>query len=313
MDFEIITPFGKTDRLSEGNTVLALGTFDGVHIAHRALFSRAKELKEKLGGALAGAWCFSDAPASYLKKESTPLLTPLDEKISLMLNSGLDFVAVGRFENFCNMEAEDFVKDILISRLGCTAAVCGFNHRFGRGASGDPMLLAKLLGGDRVVTVDEIKYRGTSVSSSAIRRLITSGEIEDANAMLGRPYSLSAPVVEGKKLGRRLNFPTANQFFPKLTLPPKSGIYATVCIIDGKRYVGVSNVGIRPTITDGTDSHVFNCETYIVDFDGDIYGQSLTVEFHKRLRDEMRFPSVDELRSQIKKDTSAAINYFGDR
>ena len=128
--------------------------------------------------------------------------------------------------------------------------------------------------------------------------------------MLGRPYSLTAPVVTGKQLGRTMKFPTANQYFPTDSLPPKKGIYATVCHVGDKSYYGVSNVGVRPSITDGTDSHSFNCETYIIDFSGDIYGEYITVEFHKYLREEMRFSSLDELKAQISKDTVAALSYF---
>ena len=310
MNFKIFTPSDNEISLSDGKNVLALGTFDGVHIAHRALLESAVEFKRTVGAAKVGAWCFSDTPASFFKKESSPLLTSLDERISLLLTTGLDFVAVGDFADFCTMRAEDFINDVLISELNCVGAVCGFNHRFGIGAAGDSKLLKDMLGSDKVLLKDEIKYDGTTVSSSAIRALISSGEIEKANCMLGRPYSVRAKVVKGKQLGRKLQFPTANIFFPSSTIPPKSGIYATVCQIDGERYIGVSNVGIRPTITDGTDAHAFNCETYIVDFSGDLYDRDLTVEFHKYIRDEMQFSSLDELKAQISKDTETALAYF---
>ncbi len=310
MIIKIYTRFGETDTLPTVKNVLALGTFDGVHIAHKALFSHALKLKNSLELDGAGAWCFSDTPAAYFKKENLSLLTTLDEKISLMLASGLDFVAVGNFSDFCALSADLFVSEVLIEKLGCSAAVCGFNHRFGKGASGDSLLLESMLGKNNVITVDKICVENETVSSTAIRNLISSGQIEKANLMLGRPYSVTAPVVSGKRLGRTLNFPTANQYFPKDSLPPKNGIYATVCHIGNKSYYGVSNVGIRPTITDGTDSHSFNCETHIIDFSGDIYGEIITVEFHKYLREEMRFSSLDELKAQISKDTVAALSCF---
>lgn len=310
MKFEIFTPSDKEYLPSDGKNVLALGTFDGVHTAHKALFTRALELKDKLGADGVGAWCFSDAPASYFKKENIPLITPLQERVSLMLDSGLDFVAVGDFADFCSMSAEKFVSDTLISELNCIGAVCGFNHRFGFGGRGDGTLLQKIFGSCNTSLVAEIKCCGETVSSSAIRAHIASGEIETANRMLGRPYSVTAKVVAGKQLGRKIQFPTANIIFPDRALPPKNGIYATVCHVGGKEYIGVSNVGIRPTITDGTDFHAFNCETYIIGFSGNIYGQDLTVEFHKYLRDETKFSSVEDLRSQIEKDTNTAIEYF---
>ena len=313
MKFKIFTPDGSDFSLSEGKNVLALGTFDGVHIAHKALLSRAIELKNKLGASGVGAWCFSDAPASYLKKKNIPLLTTLTEKVSIMLDSGLDFIAVGDFADYCQMLASDFVSDVLISELNCVGAVCGFNHRFGYGGLGDSRLIEEILGKDRVITVNEIKCDGETVSSSTIRALITSGNIEAANKMLGRAYSVTSTVISGKQLGRQMSFPTANILFHANTLPPKSGIYATICRVGGEKYLGVSNVGTRPTITDGSDSHVFNCETYIIGFSGNIYGCDLTVEFHKHIRDEMKFSSVDELRSQIQKDTNTAIEYFSGR
>ena len=310
MNFKIFTPSDTDFSLSDGKNVLALGTFDGVHIAHRALLESAVEFKKAIGATRVGAWCFSDTPASFFKKDTAPLLTPLDERISLLLSTGLDFVAVGDFADFCTMKAEDFVTDVLVSKLGCVGTVCGFNHRFGMGAKGDSELLKALLGSDKVLLKDEIKYDGVTVSSSVIRALISSGEIDRANSMLGRPYSVRSKVISGKQLGRKLQFPTANILFPTSSVPPKSGIYATVCRIGNEEFMGVSNVGVRPTITDGSDSHEFNCETYIIDFSRDIYGEDITVEFHKFIRDERHFTSVDELKAQIAKDTQAAIEYF---
>lgn len=288
-------------------TVLALGTFDGVHIAHASLLEMARELRERLSCDLVGAWCFFAPPLASLTGTEVPQLTATDEKVRKLLDFGLDFVAVADFNEFKDVSAEDFVNHVLCDQLGCAGAVCGFNHRFGKGGSGDASLLTSLLGEGNVISVSEISYGGETVSSTAIRRHITLGSIETANAMLGYPFALHAEVIQGKHLGRKLHFPTANMEFPMGSVIPKRGVYATVCKIDGKSYVGVSNVGIRPSVS---DNHRVNCETYIIDFDRFIYGQKITVEFHKYLRDEQKFESLDDLKEQIKRDRDAAISYF---
>ncbi len=292
-------------------SVLALGTFDGIHIAHKELLSEALALKNRIKADLAGAWCFEQSPASVLRGISIPSLTTLDQKISIMLAQGLDFVAVGDFKCFSGMTAEDFIDKILIDDLGCIATVCGFNHKFGYKGLGNSSLLRGRFSCERVVEVDEITMFGETVSSTSIREKIASGEIEKANVMLGRSFSLISKVVHGKRLGREMQFPTANQFFPAELIVPKHGIYATVCILEsGEKYIGVSNVGIRPTISDDIDTHVANCETYICDFSGNIYGQNLTIEFCAYLREEKRFSSIDELSLAISQDKANAIEFF---
>ena len=293
------------------STVLALGTFDGVHVAHKKLLEEAVNLKKSLGAEYAGAWCFSQSPASILRGIDIPALTTLEQKIKLMLDCGIDFVAVGDFQDFCNISADDFINKVLAHHLNCVGAVCGFDHRFGYKGIGNASLLKERLGNDNVIEVSEIKIHGETVSSTAIREKIASGQIADANEMLGRCFELQSPVVHGKKLGREMQFPTANQFFPQDLIVPKHGIYATLCTLeDGRRLIGVSNVGIRPTISDDKDSHIANCETYICYFSDDIYGQALYVSFCAYLREEKRFSSIDELSEAISKDKDNAIAYF---
>lgn len=311
--FKIFTSNGEVSALPHAKNVLALGTFDGVHAAHAALLSCAKDLKRELGDVGAGVWCFSDSPAASIIGEKIPQLLSLEDKVDLMLETGIDFVAVADFSDYRDTLPQDFVTEVLIANLGCVGAVCGFNHRFGQGGRGDSELLKGLLGQNSVIVVDPITYNGETVSSTAIREHISNGNIATANKMLSRAYALKAEVVKGKKLGRKLNFPTANQYFPKNSVVPKYGIYATRCIIDGNSYVGVSNVGIRPTITDGSDSHRANCETYILDFADDLYGKEITVEFHEYLREERKFDSVDALREQIGRDREASFAYFANQ
>ncbi|MBR2336025.1 MAG: riboflavin biosynthesis protein RibF [Clostridia bacterium] len=301
----------KEERPIPKNSVLALGTFDGIHIAHKKLLFEALDLKNRIQADFAGAWCFEQSPASILRGVDIPALTTLYQKISIMLSQGLDFVAVGDFKSFSSVTAEDFIDNILVNELGCVATVCGFNHKFGYKGLGNSNLLRSKFSCERVIEVDEITMFGETVSSTSIREKISSGDIEKANAMLGRCFSLSSAVVHGKRLGREMQFPTANQCFPSELIVPKHGIYATVCTLeDGSKYMGVSNVGVRPTISDDIDTHVANCETYICDFSGDIYGQKLTIEFCAYLREEKRFSSIDELSLAISHDKANAIEFF---
>lgn len=293
-----------------GNTVLALGSFDGVHAAHRALIGETVALAEALG-ARAGAWCFSTLPAGHLGDEELPLLCSLSDKINTLLSLGLDFVAVGDFSALKTLSHGDFTENILKGKLNCIGCVCGFNHHFGRGGEGDPEALIDAFGRDRVTVMPEFKLDGQTVSSSAIRELISGGDVARAAKLLKSPYRLSSIVLPGKHLGRKLGFPTANQHFSHGIIVPKYGIYATLCTTaDGRKHIGVSNVGIRPTITDGSDTHTVNCETFIHDFNQSIYGEILTVEFYAYLRAEQKFDSVDSLKAQIGRDLERAIEFF---
>ena len=312
--FYIVSADGRLDSPLSGDCVMALGSFDGVHVAHKAILNRAIELKESVGAALTGAWCFSELPTNVIGKKNIPMLCSLEEKISRILATGIDFVAVGDFSLLSGVAAEDFVDRLLIGELHCVGAVCGFNHRFGHLGLGTHGLLIDRFGEDHVGIVPEITMFDETVSSTAIRGHISGGEFDKAMAMLNQPVYLHAPVISGKHLGHALGFPTANQRFPENYIIPKKGIYATVCYTeDGRRHIGVSNVGIRPTITDGSDSHAINCETYICDFDECIYSQMLRVEFCKYLRQEQKFTSITDLQRQIARDAENAIAYFKDQ
>ena len=297
--------------MTPSNTVLALGTFDGVHVAHRQLLTRAIALKNEIKADFVGSWCFEQSPASVLKDVEIPSLTTLEQKVKIMLESGLDFVAVGNFKNYCHVSAENFIDNTLIDKLGCVGTVCGFNHRFGYKGYGNASLLKNKFSESNVIEVNELTMFEETISSTSIREYILSGNIEKANAMLGRTFSIESPIVHGKQLGRKLNFPTANQFFPSDLIVPKHGVYATICTLEnGEKHVGVSNVGIRPTISNDIDSHTANCETYLCDFSGEIYGQKLKVEFCSYLREEKVFSSIDDLSTAIAQDKINAVNFF---
>ncbi len=309
----IYTREGVADKPPFTSSVLALGTFDGVHIAHRRLIKEAGELKISLSAQGVGAWCFEKSPAALIGGVDVLTLTDKDEKISLLLDAGADFVVSAKFEDFRTMSAEDFINKVLISALGCVGTVCGYDHRFGYMGAGDPALLESVFGKESTLTVPKVTLDGEEVSSSAIRDHIKRGEIEIANKMLSRPLSFSSPVLSGKQLGRRLGFPTANQPIPEGYSSLCRGVYATRCIFeDGQTYIGVSNIGVRPSIRSG-DDHTINAETYIIGFDGELYGSMMTLELWSYLRDEMKFSSLEELTAAIERDKNDCIEFFGSK
>lgn len=308
--FYTVTPSGVAVAADLGDTVIALGSFDGVHAAHHALIGETLSLGRKLG-VKTGVWCFSTLPANSLRKEKLPMLCSLDEKIELLLSLGLDFVAVGDFSQLCSYSPEDFIENVLKKELNCIGCACGFNHRFGKGGVGSPETLVRAFGEENTVIMPEFTLLSKTVSSTVIRELISAGDVSSAAVMLKRSYSLKGEVLQGKHLGRKLGFPTANQRFPDGIAVPKYGIYATLCTTaDGKKHAAVSNIGIRPTIIDGSDTHAVNCETYIHDFNQNIYGEILTVEFCEYLREEKKFDSVESLRQQISRDLEGSLSYF---
>lgn len=301
---------GVPHSLNVKHTVIALGTFDGVHIAHRELLIAAQALRTRIGADLIGVWCFDESPAAIIQGVPPLSLASREERVKLLIEHGADFVVMGRFEELRDTEASDFLKKILVEKLGCVGTVCGYNHHFGYKGLGNSELLEHTFGKENTVTVPEIKKLGETVSSTAIREHILRGEAETANKMLGRAISITAPVTEGKRLGRKIGFPTANQTFPKDFVPLKRGVYATRCTFgDGKAYIGVSNVGVRPSIESG-DDHNLNCETYIIDFSGELYGKDMKVEFCSYLREERKFSSLEELSRAIELDREHAIEYF---
>ena len=288
--------------LSRMKCSVALGNFDGVHIAHKELILKALEMRKNRLSDFAGAWSFATNPLKYFVKNPPKSIYSPEKKAETLLSLGLDFVVLADFGFFMDMPHLDFCK-YLKEDIGAVSVVCGYNYRFGKGGEGNPNTLIKEFGASNSFVVGEIDHGGRPVSSTRIRGLIEGGDITLANTLLGRPFSLESEVVSGKKLGRSLGVPTANQFFSDGSLIPKSGIYATRCTIDGKAYIGVTNIGVRPTVE---DSRVVNAETYILNFSGDIYGKVIKIEFIEYLRSEMKFPSLDALRDAILRDAGRA-------
>lgn len=289
-------------------TVLCLGNFDGVHIGHRALIDRASQISKAFRSTfptiVSGAWFFSHTTKTYLNGTPCPELTTLQEKLDLLKTLDIDFAFVADFPSFKDLSAESFLSEILMEMCNCRFSVCGYDFRFGKKACGDAETLKNFFK-DNCETVGCVKCGSIPAASSTIREYLYDGDVEAAAKMLGRPYSVTSTVIHGKQLGRSLGFPTANLIFSENKLIPKHGVYATLVKIKdpGKTYIGVSNVGKNPTVNDKNN---VTCETYILDFSGDLYGKEVCVEFHKMLRDERKFSSLDELTSAISKNTDQA-------
>ncbi len=286
-----------TDKKSNNGCAVALGNFDGIHIGHAAVLEEA--LKFSADGLVPTVMLFDEHSLKSIAGEAPHMLMTENERLSILKDKGLKAKTVN-FSEIKGLTPEEFVKDILIKNFNAKAVVCGFNYRFGAGAKGNAETLKQLCdkNGIKCVAVKEIELDGNSVSSTAIRNAVQSGEIELANKMLGRFFGFSAEVIDGDKRGRTWGLPTANQKLPQGLTVPCFGVYESIVTIDGVSRKGVTNIGLRPTV--GTD--IVLSETHIIDFNGDIYGKSVDVRLVRFLRPEQKFNSFDELISKIKSD-----------
>jgi riboflavin kinase/FMN adenylyltransferase len=286
--------------------VVALGAFDGIHLGHRAILGTAVD-HGKSWGIPAVACTFDRHPMEVLHPDRAPLpITTLAERLDLIAKTGVDQVVVLVFTPaLAAVEPEAFVKDVVVGRLHAREVVVGFNHTFGRGARGDAALLRSLGGPVGLVThvVPPLLVDGIPVSSSEIRAALRDGDVGRAARYLGRPYSIGGTVMRGAGRGRTLGFPTAN-LDPERPLLVPSGVYACRAEFDGQLRPAVVNVGVRPTFGEND----LAIEAYLIDLSGDLYGVRLRLHFVERLRGELKFPSVDELRAQIGRDVDAARN-----
>lgn len=296
----------KTEVSSiDSPTVLCLGNFDGVHIGHRqlvdAVLQTYKSLSKNIPSVISGAWFFD----STFYKNADEIYS-LEEKLNVFKSLGVDYAIIADFNEMKSLSPLDFVNVVLKEQCNCIHAVCGENFRFGAKAAGDSQSLIQLMNNNATV-VPLLSEDNNIISSTYIRSLLSNGEIQKANSLLSSNYSITESVVYGKQLGRTLGIPTINQNIESKKLILKNGIYATICTIDNEQYYGVTNVGIRPTVDDNGHK---NIETHIIDFHGDCYGKIVKVEFVTRIRDEMKFDSVDALKEQINKDIITTKEFF---
>ncbi|MCF0228749.1 MAG: riboflavin biosynthesis protein RibF [Parasporobacterium sp.] len=282
------------DNLKLHNTIVTLGKFDGYHRGHRMLLDTAAKLKKDLNAA-AVIFTFDVNPLTVINDDSCRTIISRNERSGAVYPDSIDYVVEFPFnKETMGMEPETFVKDILVDRLGVSVVVVGEDFRFGRGRSGSVETL-KALGDKYAFTVkalNKLTYKSSDdgvereISSSFIKDEILAGHMETVTDMLGKPFSVNSPVIHGKRLGRTIGFPTINQMVPEDKILPPDGVYATGTLIDGREYMSITNVGKRPTFKDGEHRTI---ETNIFDFDGDIYGRTLQVNFYKFIRPERRF------------------------
>ena len=284
--------------MNKKRTVL-LGNFDGVHIGHQALIKKGRSEADKRGTPLT-VWTFDTL--------FSPALTAKDDRVELLRSYGVDEVIIESFERVKDLTPAEFVSNILHSELSTGLCICGYNYTFGCGGIGDPRLLRELCSewGIDAEIIGRVTVDGGDVSSSAIRKMLTDGDIEGANKLFGRSYFLRDTVKEGNKKGRSVGMPTAN-IYPSGLCLPKNGVYATITVVNGKRLPSVTNVGLRPTVNDGRGVSV---ETHIIDFEGNLYGKEIKIEFLSFLRPEQKFDSLDEVQNAVKDDIAKAKTLF---
>lgn len=302
--------FNQLDQITEPfkNAVITIGNFDGVHIGHQALFHEVLEKAEAIGGTSC-AMTFEPHPLRVLKKNNhPPLITLYEQKMELFERAGIDVaICIPFTHEFAGIAADKFIQDILIGKIGMKAIVVGEDYRFGAYREGNIDYLKSCAAkyGFEVIVANWIKASRQfpdRISSTRIRDLIMAGHMEQAQKMLGRFYQIRGRVVTGRNRGGKLlGFPTANINLHD-ELCPKTGIYAVTVEYNDKKYKGVANIGYSPTFDDAE----FTIEVHILDFQGDIYGEKIRVNFHKRIREEIKFNSISELSDQIKKDIRVA-------
>jgi riboflavin kinase / FMN adenylyltransferase len=300
---------GTENAAIQRPTVLTLGVFDGLHLGHQLILRTVVD-RAKAAGAIPTVVTFDPHPRAVLHPESSPpLLQTLDQKVEGFGVMGIEQTIVIRFDQaFSLLRAETFLQDVIKERLNAREVYLGKGFAFGHNREGNIDLLRRVSSelGFFAEEVPEVRLRGRRVSSSRVRELLAHGKVNLARRMLGRPYGVEGQVIRGNERGHQLGFPTAN-LHPHNRVIPARGVYVTGALIDGQWRRSVTNVGVRPTFTEDTEPSV---ETFVMNWSGDLYGDVIRVRFLHRLRNEKKFASIDELKTQIERDVSRAQDYF---
>ena len=294
--------------MKHNKRIFALGFFDGVHRGHQTLLGECVRLAGELGCETA-AITFERHPHALFRSDVPPLLSTLRDRFRLLQRYGVEHVYPFPVdEKVMSTSWEDFLEQLL--QCGAAGFVCGHDFRFGRRGAGDAEKLRQFCAerGLPCVIVPEQMLGGVRISSSYIRKQIGEGDMATAVRYLGHGHMLTGTVVAGRKLGRRLGFPTANIELPEGCIVPRHGVYACRAFVGEKGYMAVCNVGSRPTV----EGHQVRTETWILDFSGDLYGQAVTLEFFFFLRPEQRFGSVEELKEAVLRDAEMTRKFFAD-
>lgn len=302
--------FHGTDNAAiQRPTVLTLGVFDGLHLGHQLIMKTVVD-RARATNAVPTVITFEPHPRAVLHPESAPpLLQTLDQKIEAMGVLGIEQTIVVHFDQaFAQIRAEDFLRDVVVDRLQAKEVYLGRGFFFGHNREGNIDLLRRVSQqlGFLADEVPEVRLRGKRIGSTRIRELLVGGRVNLARRMLGRPYGVEGPVARGDGRGVGLGFPTAN-VQPHNRVIPHGGVYVTATLIDGQWRRSVTNIGTRPTFGENLAPSI---ETHVMNWEGDLYGDVVRVRFLHRLRDEKKFSSVDELKTQIESDVARAHRYF---
>lgn len=296
-----------TDFHLPGRSAVAIGKFDGVHLGHRKLIFNIIEQKRE--NCLATVFTFDTSAAAFFGGEEKELTTRA-EKRRIFEKLGIDvLIEFPLNRETAATEPEVFVREYLAERMRAAYICAGSDLSFGKNGEGSYALLAQYAGqyGYRTELIDKVRVDGEEVSSTRVREAVRRGQMESVTAMLGSPYSVSGHVEHGRRLGRTIGMPTANLIPDRDKLLPPSGVYYSRVTVEGRQYKAVSNVGCKPTVTGGG---ILGVETYLYDFEGDLYGKRITVELLAFRRPEFKFDSVDSLRAQMEADLAAGRVYF---
>lgn len=301
--FQSITDFND----SESTIVLTLGMYDGVHLGHQKILEDVVK-RAKLRKGKSVLLTFSPHPRKVLQEGvALKMLSLQNEKLELLEKIGLDYVIVHPFTKvFSRLNSTDFVRDSLVNQIGVDELIIGYDHHFGRNREGsfdDLEELSEIYGFD-LIKIDAQNFSDITVSSTKIRNALLEGEIEKANQLLNYNYSIEGRVIHGDKIGRTLNFPTANLEVNSEKLIPKKGVYLVESLYNFKKYYGLVHIGTRPTV-EGEEDRI---EVFLFDFDQEIYNEKLKISFLHKIRDEQKFNSIDELKTQIELDYHKAKN-----
>lgn len=284
----------------EEKTAVTLGKFDGLHRGHKKLLNQVLRKREE--GYLAAIFTFDMPPKNVLKGTNGRMILTNEERAMLLEEYKTDILFECPFtKEIAGMEPERFVADILIGQMNAGYIAVGSDFKFGHDRSGDIYLLDRLSRkyNFKLLVLAKEQYEGRDISSTYIREVLKEGKMELAETLLGYPYFVTGEVVKGKRLGRKLGIPTVNQIPKANKLLPPNGVYASRVSYDGRCYTGMTNIGVRPTVE---DTALRNVETYLFDFDGDLYGKEIKVELLTFERPEQRFASVEELKEQLRRD-----------
>ena len=296
------------EKLKEKGTAVALGYFDGIHIGHKMVLDKALAMAEEKD-LIPVVLVFDIHPRKLVSGVVPPMLTSEEHKKERLQEMGFEVVDFN-FREGMNYEPEEFIEKILVEKLGAKAVSCGFNYHYGKGGKGNAETMKQELGKRNIefFSIEPVFLGDEVVSSTAIRKFIQQGEIEKANAMLGEYFSYDFEVKKGDGLGKTWGFPTINQGFPEDFIVPKYGVYMSQTKIDGKEYLSVTNVGVRPTVAEDS----MRSETCILDFSGDLYGRKIQVQLVKFIREEKKFPNVDALKEAIGNDIEKAKKMYNE-